>query len=56
MNRIEAILTLTLVATLPAFGQATTNKLIVKAVNKLEIARSRQTIELSARQLVPLGR
>src|ERR1035437_4046954 len=55
MNRIEAILTITLVATLPAFGQAMTNKLIVKAVNTLETARPSQTIELSAQQLAPLG-
>jgi len=55
MNRIEAILTITLVATLPTFGQTATNKLIVKTINKLEIARPSQTIELSAQQLAPLG-
>ncbi len=55
MNRIETILIITLVATLPAFGQATTNQLTVKAVNNLGIVRPSQTIELSARQLAPLG-
>jgi len=55
MNRIETILTIALLASLPVFCRAATNQLTVKAVNKLEIARPNQTIELSAEQLAPFG-
>jgi len=55
MNRIETTLAITLFTALPAFCEAATNQLTVKAVNKLEIARPSQTIELSAGQLAPLG-
>jgi len=55
MNRTEIILTITLLTALPSFSQAATSELTVKAVNKLEIARPSQTIELSAEQLAPLG-
>src|SRR6266853_6589474 len=55
MNRIETILTIALLTSLPVFCRAATNQLTVKAVNKLEIARSSQTIELSAEQLAPFG-
>jgi len=55
MNRIAAILTVILVAALSSFSQAATNQLVVKAINKLEIVRPSQTIELSAEQLAPLG-
>jgi len=52
---METILTVTLLASLPAFCQGATAELKVKAVNNLEIARSSQTIELSAGQLAPLS-
>ena len=55
MNRIETILTIVLLTAVPAFCQAATGELKVKAVNNLEIARSSQTIELSSGQLAPLG-
>jgi len=55
MNRIETLLTITLLTSLPVFCQAATSELKVKAVNNLEIARPSQTIELSAEQLAPLG-
>lgn len=55
MKRIEVILAITLLAALPAFCQAATNELTVKAVNKLGLPRFSQTIELSAEQLAPLG-
>lgn len=55
MKRIETILAITLLATLPVFCNAATNELTAKAVNNLDIARPSQTIELSAAQLAPLG-
>ena len=55
MNRIETILTITLLTALPAFCQGATGELKVKAVNNLNISRPNQTIELSAEQLAPLG-
>ena len=55
MNRIGRILAIVLLASLPAFCLAATNELTVKTVNNLDTARSSQTIELSARQLAPLG-
>ena len=47
-------LSLTLVAALPTFCFAA-NQLTVTAVNKLPLARASQTIELSAKDLAPLG-
>jgi negative regulator of sigma E activity len=55
MNRIQAILTITLLTTLSTFCQAAAVELKVKAVNHLDIARPSQTIELSAAQVAPLG-
>jgi len=55
MNRVEAILSITLLTAVPVFCQAATDELKVKAVNNLGIARPSQTIELSAEQLAPLG-
>lgn len=55
MNRMKTILIITWLTALPAFCQAATGELTVKAVNQLEIARASQTIELSAEQLAPLG-
>ncbi len=40
---------------LPALSNAATKQLTVKAVNKLQFMRPNQTIELSARELAPLG-
>lgn len=48
------ILSLALLAGLPTLVPAA-NQLTVTAVNKLQIARPSQTIELSARELAPLG-
>src|SRR4051794_12013101 len=54
MTKIERVLTLALIAALPASGFAAT-QLTVKAVNKLPLARASQTIELTAKDLAPLG-
>src|ERR1051325_1377157 len=48
------LLSLALVATLPALSPAATS-ITVKAVNKLQIARPSQTIELTAKDLATLG-
>jgi hypothetical protein len=49
------ILTLVLIATLSASCLAASGPLSVKAVNKLTFSRFSQTIELSAKDLAPLG-
>src|SRR5216117_2614909 len=51
-TRILSLLALTFA--LPTLGFAS-SQLTVKAVNKLPIARRSQTIELTARDLAPLG-
>ena len=48
-------LSLVLLAALPAVCPAASGRLTVKAVNKLSFVRPSQTIELSAKDLAPLG-
>jgi len=48
-------LSLVLLAALPVLCQAASGRLTVKAVNQLSFARPSQTIELSAKDLAPLG-
>src|SRR5260370_39854006 len=55
MNPIPRTLAITLLATLPAVCPAANGPLTVKAVNKLQLARASQTIELAAKDLAPLG-
>jgi hypothetical protein len=54
MHSIKKILIPILLAALPMLSSAA-ESLTVKAVNKLQIARASQTVELSAAQLAPLG-
>jgi hypothetical protein len=54
MKTIQRLLVFTSLATLPLSG-LTANQLTVKAVNKLGFDRPSQTLELSARDLEPLG-
>ena len=49
------ILVLVLIVTLSASCMAAGGPMMVKAVNKLSLARPSQTIELSAKDLAPLG-
>ena len=55
MTMIQSISTFALVAALPALCLGAEGQLTVKAVNKLPLARASQTIELSAKDLAPLG-
>jgi hypothetical protein len=55
MTRTGRILAIAALAVLPAGGLASPAQLTVKAVNKFQIARPAQTIELSAAQLAPIG-
>ena len=52
--RITRILTFSLLAAFPVASHAA-SQLTVKAVNKLQIARASQTIELTTKDLAPLG-
>ena len=52
---MKQILIPALLAILPALGATAADQLSVTAVNKLQIARASQTIELTAAQLAPLG-
>jgi hypothetical protein len=54
MNKLPTTLTLIL-AVLPGLCYAAGGQLTFKAVNKLQLARPSQTIELSAKDLAPLG-
>jgi hypothetical protein len=54
MNAIQRLLVFTSLAALPVSGLAA-NQLTVKAVNKLDLARPSQTLELSAKDLEPIG-
>ena len=54
MFSMKKILIPVLLAALPMLSPAA-DSLTVKAVNKLQIARASQTIELTAAQLAPLG-
>jgi hypothetical protein len=55
MARALTILILTVLALMPVLCPALPNQIMVKAVNKLAIARGSQTIELSSMDLLPLG-
>lgn len=55
MSNSRRILAIGLLVALPTLGSAAATQLTVKAVNKLPIARPSQTIELSAKDLAPLG-
>jgi hypothetical protein len=52
---MKRILLPALIAILPSLGVMAAGQLTVAAVNKLQIARASQTIELTAAQLAPLG-
>jgi hypothetical protein len=52
---MKKILIPALLAVLPSLGVMAASQLTVAAVNKLQIARAGQTIELTAAQLAPLG-
>ena len=52
---MKKILIPALLAILPSLGVMAAGQLTVTAVNKLQIARASQTIELTAAQLAPLG-
>jgi hypothetical protein len=52
---MKKILIPALLAVLPSLGVMAADQLTVTAVNKLQIARACQTIELTAAQLAPLG-
>jgi hypothetical protein len=55
MSKSSNLLVLTLLAALPGTGFAAGAQLTVKASNKLQLARPSQTIELSAKDLAPVG-
>ncbi|MGD0650809.1 MAG: DUF4861 family protein [Verrucomicrobiia bacterium] len=55
MTKIERTLTIALLIALPKLCSAADGQLKVKAANKLQFARPNQTIELSAKDLAPLG-
>src|SRR5665213_874630 len=55
MKKITKIQAAVLTALFPLLMANAASQLTVKAVNKLQIARTSQTIELSAPQLAPLG-
>jgi hypothetical protein len=55
MTNSKIIPAVILVALTPAFASYAASQLTIKAVNSLPVARTSQTIELSAAQLAPLG-
>jgi hypothetical protein len=55
MNNTGRMLAIGLLATLPVLCSAATKQLTITAVNRLQIARPSQTIELSVKDLAPLG-
>ncbi len=55
MTRIVRVFAAALLSALPVFCLAAGSQLTVKAVNRLQIERPSQTIELSSMQLAPLG-
>ncbi len=55
MSTIGRITTAALLGALPAICAAAPGQLTVKAVNTLQISRPSQTIELSSKELAPLG-
>jgi len=55
MTNFKKVLVVAALVSLPRLCSAADSQLTVKAVNKLEIARPSQTIELSSKDLAPLG-
>jgi hypothetical protein len=55
MIRTGRLVPIAVLAAFPPTGAAGANQLLVRAVNKLQIARPNQTIELPATQLAPIG-
>jgi hypothetical protein len=55
MTRTGRILSIALLGVLPTICLAAPNQLTVKAINTLQIVRPSQTIELSSKDLAPLG-
>ena len=55
MTGSRRILIVALMSALPSLCLAAASQVTVKAVNKLQVARKNQTIELSAQDLAPLG-
>lgn len=55
MMKIRTLTLLALILALPVWCTAAVNQLNVKAINRLHIARPGQTIELSSKDLAPLG-
>ena len=55
MNEIRNLLAAVLITSLPTLCPGVGNQLTVTAVNKLQLTRSNVTIELSAKDLAPLG-
>jgi hypothetical protein len=55
MPRIRRLICALLFAASPTLVLSATEKLVLKAVNPLPLARSNQTLELSAKDLAPLG-
>ena len=55
MLKTKTLGLLALTFALPALCSAAVNQLTVKAVNRLHLVRPSQTIELSAKDLAPLG-
>lgn len=55
MNEIRNLLAGAFITSLPALCPGAGNQLAIKAVNQLQLTRSNVTIELSAKDLAPLG-
>src|SRR5437763_1872422 len=55
MKKVLRFLTLLFLAAIQALSTAPLTRLTVKAVNKLAIERKSQTIELTIKDLAPLG-
>jgi hypothetical protein len=55
MKRILAVFILLSLAAIPSLMTAPSTRISVKAVNKLKVERKSQTIELSIKDLMPLG-
>jgi hypothetical protein len=55
MKRVLTVLSLLFIAGMPVLNTAPPVRITVKAVNRLPIERKSQTIELSIKDLVPLG-
>jgi hypothetical protein len=55
MNTLRKIMTVAILAAFTELCPAATSRLTIKAVNKLDMPRSSQTVELSAKDLAPLS-